>query len=239
MPLSPQGYNIGMDPTNTNPFWDNEPVPEDRGLPAGGNPGQVLTKKSEANYDAEWRDPTGGGGSGDGRYYINVSRPASEGNAQCPLSGFKQAGDQYFYSSFDYSNLSGLDTTKRYILQLEVGNVRYPCYYQYSAVYSGHTTDQFNSSGLCYYVYNRIQYPILLNSNVELAEESVSSLLLSYVLYLSMSAEVFNLLKEAGLTSITVKWVLYETFDPDNPTRALSLSHADNSGSLLDTIIKL
>lgn len=69
MPLSPQGYNIGMDPTNTNPFWDNEPVPEDRGLPAGGNPGQVLTKKSDANYDAEWSDPTGGGSGEDGGYY--------------------------------------------------------------------------------------------------------------------------------------------------------------------------
>lgn len=32
------------------------------GVPAGGTAGQVLTKKSETDYDTEWKDPTGGGG---------------------------------------------------------------------------------------------------------------------------------------------------------------------------------
>ena len=33
------------------------------GVPAGGTAGQVLTKKSGTDYDTEWKDPTGGGGS--------------------------------------------------------------------------------------------------------------------------------------------------------------------------------
>lgn len=62
-PISPQGYVIGLLPTNENPFWDRE-VPEGRGLPPGGTTGQVLTKKSSTDYDADWQDPTGGGGTG-------------------------------------------------------------------------------------------------------------------------------------------------------------------------------
>lgn len=62
-PISPQGYVIGLLPTNENPFWDGE-VPEGRGLPPGGTTGQVLTKQSSTDYDADWQDPTGGGGTG-------------------------------------------------------------------------------------------------------------------------------------------------------------------------------
>lgn len=62
-PISPQGYVIGLLPTNENPFWDGE-VPEGRGLPPGGTAGQVLTKQSSTDYDADWQDPTGGGGTG-------------------------------------------------------------------------------------------------------------------------------------------------------------------------------
>lgn len=43
------------------------------GVPAGGSTGQVLAKASNADYDTEWIDQTGGGGSGqpgeDGGYY--------------------------------------------------------------------------------------------------------------------------------------------------------------------------
>lgn len=62
-PISPQGYVIGLLPTNENPFWDGE-VPEGRGLPPGGTAGQVLTKQSSTDYDADWQDPTGGGVTG-------------------------------------------------------------------------------------------------------------------------------------------------------------------------------
>lgn len=62
-PLSPQGYVIGMYPTNQNPFWDDENPPAGQGLPAGGTKGQVLTKKSDTDYDADWQDPQGGGGT--------------------------------------------------------------------------------------------------------------------------------------------------------------------------------
>lgn len=36
------------------------------GIPAGGASGQVLTKASSTDYDAEWVTPTGGGGGGGG-----------------------------------------------------------------------------------------------------------------------------------------------------------------------------
>ena len=62
-PLSPQGYVIGLLPTNQNPFWDEENPPAGQGLPAGGTKGQVLTKKSDTDYDANWADPQGGDGT--------------------------------------------------------------------------------------------------------------------------------------------------------------------------------
>lgn len=34
------------------------------GIPKGGSKGQVLTKKSGSDYDAEWKTPSGGGGGG-------------------------------------------------------------------------------------------------------------------------------------------------------------------------------
>lgn len=59
--LSPQGYNIGDSPVNDNPFWGD--LPEGgHGLPPGGTTGQVLTKGSDAPFDATWQDPQGGGG---------------------------------------------------------------------------------------------------------------------------------------------------------------------------------
>ena len=62
-PLSPQGYLIGMLPIPDNPFWGD--LPEGgHGLPPGGATGQVLTKKSSADYDADWEDAQGGGGTG-------------------------------------------------------------------------------------------------------------------------------------------------------------------------------
>ena len=134
-PLSPQGYNLGRNPKNTNPFFDiirrgvtatiavgqvivntlsagedatvsvenagtatdgvfdftfgipqgskgdpgdpgpkgdpGDPGPKGDpgdpgapgvGVPAGGTTGQVLTKKTNADYDTEWQTPSGGGG---------------------------------------------------------------------------------------------------------------------------------------------------------------------------------
>ena len=73
-PLSPQGYVIGMFPTNSNPFWEGEsPVPTGQGIPAGGTTGQVLTKKSDTDYDADWQDSQGGPGTTGGYYVPSVS----------------------------------------------------------------------------------------------------------------------------------------------------------------------
>lgn len=60
--LSPQGYNITEAPLNTNPFYDTE---TGGNVPAGGATGQVLAKKSEADFDTEWVD---GGAT---RQYVN------------------------------------------------------------------------------------------------------------------------------------------------------------------------
>lgn len=60
-PISPQGYLIGMVPMSEHPFWGDD-IPEGQGVPAGGTTGQVLAKKSDADYDTEWVDQTGGGG---------------------------------------------------------------------------------------------------------------------------------------------------------------------------------
>lgn len=59
--LSPQGYNINTTPLNSNPFWETEGTGGN--VPAGGTTGQVLTKRTDADYDTEWTTPQGGGGA--------------------------------------------------------------------------------------------------------------------------------------------------------------------------------
>ena len=77
-PISPQGYLIGMLPINDNPFWGD--LPEGgHGIPPGGETGQVLAKKTNADYDAEWVDQTGGGGGGkDGTTFTPSVSPEGE-----------------------------------------------------------------------------------------------------------------------------------------------------------------
>lgn len=80
-PLSPQGYLIGMLPVPDNPFWGD--LPEGgHGLPPGGATGQVLTKKSSADYDADWEDAQGGGGTGTNYQFsvdaTNTSDPGTD-----------------------------------------------------------------------------------------------------------------------------------------------------------------
>ena len=77
-PISPQGYLIGMLPINDNPFWGD--LPEGgHGIPPGGETGQVLAKKTNADYDTEWVDQTGGGGGGkDGTTFTPSVSPEGE-----------------------------------------------------------------------------------------------------------------------------------------------------------------
>lgn len=66
------GYKQNMGAEAPYPLGSETPTPpaDYHGLPPGGEPGQVLTKSSSANYDADWQTPTGGGGTGtDGGYY--------------------------------------------------------------------------------------------------------------------------------------------------------------------------
>ena len=78
-PLSPQGYLIGMLPVPDNPFWGD--LPEGgHGLPPGGTTGQVLTKKSGADYDADWEDVQGGGGAGtDYQFSVDATNTGDPG----------------------------------------------------------------------------------------------------------------------------------------------------------------
>lgn len=83
-PNSPTGYKL-PDPTNQNPFWDEDtptPPSDFHGLPPGGEPGQVLTKSSYADYDADWQEPTGGGGGEGGTSDYNelTNKPSINGS---------------------------------------------------------------------------------------------------------------------------------------------------------------
>lgn len=77
-PLSPQGYLIGMLPVPDNPFWGD--LPEGgHGLPPGGTTGQVLTKKSSADYDADWEDAQGGGGGTNYQFSVDATNTGDPG----------------------------------------------------------------------------------------------------------------------------------------------------------------
>jgi len=53
------------------------PGPAGPGVPTGGTDGQVLTKQSGADFDADWEDPTGGGGGApvDAGYLVTTADP--------------------------------------------------------------------------------------------------------------------------------------------------------------------
>lgn len=59
------------------------------GVPAGGATGQVLTKASDADYDTEWHDPTGGGGENDHSKLIN--RDAADQHPMSAVTGLTEA----------------------------------------------------------------------------------------------------------------------------------------------------
>lgn len=103
--LSPQGYNIGGSPVNTNPFWGD--LPEGgHGLPPGGTAGQVLTKGSDANFDAVWADPTGGGGSpGTVNYNELRNKPQING---VTLQGNKTASDLGLATMQEVTDIDGM-----------------------------------------------------------------------------------------------------------------------------------
>ena len=58
--ISPQGYMLTMQPINENPFWEDDEPGGGGNVPAGGTEGQVLAKKSDADYDTHWVDPQAG-----------------------------------------------------------------------------------------------------------------------------------------------------------------------------------
>lgn len=61
--VSKEAPTIGYTLTYTASGWAPRPGGAS-GLPAGGTSGQALVKASNADYDVEWQDQSGGGGSG-------------------------------------------------------------------------------------------------------------------------------------------------------------------------------
>lgn len=62
----------GVSPSDPTPSWADEvkaqaaeALERAQVFPAGGTTGQVLTKQSGTDFDADWEDPTGGGGTAD------------------------------------------------------------------------------------------------------------------------------------------------------------------------------
>ena len=49
--------------TSPDSEWKSLEALTGEGVPAGGKAGQVLTKKSDTDYDTEWTEPTGGSGA--------------------------------------------------------------------------------------------------------------------------------------------------------------------------------
>lgn len=56
--MADQGYNLKYTGAEIDACLDKA-----NGIPAGGSTGQVLTKKSDTNYDFQWVTPSGGGGT--------------------------------------------------------------------------------------------------------------------------------------------------------------------------------
>lgn len=57
--------------------------PPGPGVPVGGDPGQVLAKKSGSNYDTEWIDPPAGGGIPEpGEVFVGPDDPGIESTVE-------------------------------------------------------------------------------------------------------------------------------------------------------------
>lgn len=57
--ISPQGYLYTKSEFSNHPFWEDGGTGGN--VPAGGTTGQALVKKSDADYDTEWKTIEGGG----------------------------------------------------------------------------------------------------------------------------------------------------------------------------------
>lgn len=71
------------------------PGPIERGLPAGGSAGQVLSKASGESYDVEWMDPAAGGGSSvtvDAELIEGSENPVQSKVIQSALAGKQPLG---------------------------------------------------------------------------------------------------------------------------------------------------
>lgn len=87
--MSIKGFNVnGVTEQYDYNSLDNKP--EIHSIPTGGTAGQVLAKRSGADYAVEWADQTGGGGGGTTDYNDLSNKPQINGNA---LTGNKTAAN--------------------------------------------------------------------------------------------------------------------------------------------------
>ena len=102
-PAGPQGPEGPQGPIGeTGPKGDTGPAGP--GVPVGGVAGQVLTKKSETDYDTEWKDPTGGGGGTTGGKIRLVEETDSSVFPQYLFKKVRFAEAQYTWTQ-SYSNV--------------------------------------------------------------------------------------------------------------------------------------
>lgn len=88
----------------------NRAVASGVGIPAGGTEGQVLTKKSDEDFDAEWKDEEGGGG---GLFEVNIT---GSSNTRTSDKTPKQIKDAVDAGMMVIANIAAGDT-KAYLYQ--------------------------------------------------------------------------------------------------------------------------
>ncbi len=92
----------------------NNIVREGVGIPAGGTAGQVLTKQSNEDYDAEWEDGGGGGGNvvvvnftySAQPYSLTADKTYQEVKAVIDAGGFAVAIVNHNYSMYNLSSVN-------------------------------------------------------------------------------------------------------------------------------------
>ena len=92
----------------------NNAVKDGVGIPAGGTAGQVLTKQSDADYDAEWEDGGGGGGNivvvnftySAQPYSLTADKTYQEVKEVIDAGGFAVAIVNHDYSMYNLSSVN-------------------------------------------------------------------------------------------------------------------------------------
>lgn len=91
------------------------------GVPAGGSAGQVLAKKSDDDFDAEWVDPPSGGGQDEVRYTPQELTPEQQAQARTNIGAYRKPDVGIPQSDFT----KAVQTTLSKAAALESGSTEY------------------------------------------------------------------------------------------------------------------